>query len=75
MGWTTGELVEELGRFRAHEFKVPKSDPDKAFTAWMASEIAKQGKGLGGATRARQMGTSPNSSVYAHIFRKATEGE
>lgn len=75
MGWTPEQLQLEVDRYRAHEFKVPKSDPDKTFDAWLLSPMAQEGKGQQGASRARQSGNGSNAEVFEYIFKQATRNE
>lgn len=37
-GWPDSHYFRVLESFRQHEFDRPKSDPDRAFSAWMARE-------------------------------------
>jgi hypothetical protein len=38
------DLQAEVGKYRAHEFQVAKTDPDRAFTAWLgrAGQMAEE---------------------------------
>ena len=72
MGWTPEEFQVEVEKFQAHEFKAPKSDPDRAFDAWLLSPIAKEGKSSHGAARGHSGHRSRNSEALDYAFAIAT---
>jgi hypothetical protein len=65
-------LEEEVPQFIDHHTKNASrfADWQAAIRTWIRNS-----KRFGGASRARQSGNHGNSDTFAHIFRKATEGE